>query len=349
MDNWKSVVVAPETSLRDAIAVIDRSAHQVALVATAEGALVGVLTDGDIRRAVLAAKSLELPVSEVMGRQPTTAKTSTSREDILALMRRKVIHHLPLIDDSGRLAGLATLSDLAGIAEQSNWVVLMVGGLGTRLSPLTNETPKALLEVGGKRILETIIESFAEQGFHTIYLAVNHKADMIRDYFGGGEKLGVRIEYLHERIRLGTAGALSLLPTPPTAPVIVMNGDLLTRVNFASLLAFHNSQGVEATMAVREYDVRVPYGVVRLQGARIASIEEKPVQRHFVNAGIYVLSPATIARVPKDTYEDMPTLFERVMEAGRPTAAYPLREFWIDVGRMEELERAHVEWTRAES
>ena len=346
MDNWADVVVQAETSLRAAIATVDKSGHQVALVVAADGSLLGILTDGDIRRAVLAGTSLEKPVSEVMGAHPVTAAASTPREEVLALMRRKNIHHLPLVDGSGHVAGLVTLGDFMGVTERPNWVVLMVGGLGTRLHPLTEDVPKPLLPVGGKPILETILESFAEQGFRRIFLAVNYKAAMIREYFGSGERWGLQVEYLHERSRLGTAGALSLLPGTPSAPVIVMNGDLVTRTDFDSLLRYHHAHGAAATMAVREYDIQVPYGVVRLDGAWIRTIDEKPVERCFVNAGIYALSPHAMGHLPPETFFDMPTLFEHLIAAGETTAAYPLREYWLDVGRVEALERAEREWGR---
>jgi NDP-sugar pyrophosphorylase family protein len=259
-------------------------------------------------------------------------------------MRRKVIHHLPLVGGDGRVVGLATLDELVGAARRPNWVVLMAGGLGTRLHPLTRECPKVLLPVGGKPILETILESFAEQGFERIFLSVNYKAEMIRDHFGTGERWGVRIDYLLEDRRLGTAGGLRLLPDRPTAPIVVMNGDLLTRISFDSLLRFHETQGAAATMAVRDYELRVPYGVVQLDEARIESIEEKPSRTVFVNAGIYILNPEALEQLPVDSVCDMPELFNRVIAAGRTTAAYPVREYWIDIGRLEEFERANREW-----
>lgn len=343
MANWKDVVVSPATPLADAIAKINASGLQVALVLAPDDRLLGILTDGNIRRAILAGKSLRVPVSEVMNPQPIAVPASTPRDEMLTLMRRTTLHHLPLIDGAGRVVGLVTLDELIGPAERPNWVVLMAGGLGTRLQPLTDECPKPLLVVGGKPILETIIESFAEQGFNRIFLSVNFKAEMIRNHFGVGERWGVQVEYLHESTRLGTAGALSLLPEKPSAPIVVMNGDLLTRTNFDNLLQFHNAQGAAATMAVREYDFQVPYGVVRLNGARIGAIEEKPVQKFFVNAGIYALSPEALDHLPAETFFDMPTLFERLITAGKSTAAYPLHEYWIDIGRLEEFERAQRE------
>lgn len=281
-----------------------------------------------------------------MNSQLTAVPASMSRDEMLTLMRRMTIHHLPLVDDAGRVVGLATLDELVGAGERPNWVVLMAGGLGTRLQPLTDECPKPLLTVGGKPILETILESFAEQGFRRIFLSVNYKAEMIRSHFGTGDRWGVQVEYLHENTRLGTAGALSLLPEKPSDPIVVMNGDLLTRTNFDNLLQFHIAQGATATMSVREYSFQVPYGVVRLDGTHIKAIEEKPVQKFFVNAGIYALSPDVLDHLPAETFFDMPTLFEHLIVAGKTTAAYPLREYWLDIGRLEEFERAQREWVR---
>jgi dTDP-glucose pyrophosphorylase len=344
MAHWRDVVVSPATPLGDAIRKIDRSGLQVALVLGPDDALLGILTDGDIRRAILASKGLQVAVSEVMTARPAAVAATAPRDEMLALMRRNVIHHLPLLDAAGRVVGLITLDELIGAKERPNWVVVMAGGLGKRLQPLTDERPKPLLAVGGKPILETILESFAEQGFKRIFLSVNYMAEMIREHFGSGERWGVNVEYLHESTWLGTAGALSLLPEKPTLPVIVMNGDLLTRANFDNLLRFHMAQGAAATMAVREYDFQVPYGVVRLDGARIDAIEEKPVQKFFVNAGIYALSPEALEHLPAGAFFDMPALFEQLIAAGKPTAAYPMREYWLDIGRLEEFERAQREW-----
>lgn len=346
MADWKDVIVSPDTTLGEAIAKVDSAGLQVALVLAADTSLLGILTDGNIRRAILAGKGLQVPVSTVMNVRPTTVTASTPRDEMLALMRRKVLHHLPVVDDAGRIVGLVTLDEIIGASHRPNWVVLMAGGLGTRLQPLTDDCPKPLLEVGGKPILETILESFAEQGFKQIFLSVNYKAEMIRNHFGSGDRWGVQVEYLHEGPHLGTAGALSLLPERPTAPVVVMNGDLLTRPNFDNILQFHLAQGAVATMVVREYDFQVPYGVVRLNGTRIESIEEKPVQKFFVNAGIYVLSPKALEYLPAGTCFDMPVLFEQLVAAGKTVSAYPLREYWLDIGRLDDFERAQREWVK---
>lgn len=346
--NWKDVIVSAGTPLTEAIARIDASGLQVAVVLEPSGHLAGLVTDGDVRRAILSGRGLDIPTSQAMNRSVTVAPEGTHPREMLAMMRQKVIHHLPIVGGDGRMVGLATLDELIGAMERPNWVVLMAGGLGTRLQPLTRERPKPLLPVGGKPILETILESFAAEGFKRFFLSVNYKAEMIQAHIGGGERWGVHVDYLHETDRLGTAGGLTLLRERPVAPLIVMNADLLTRINFDSLLKFHESQRALATMTVRDYDVRIPYGVVRLEGARIEAIEEKPTRSFFVNAGIYVLSPGALEHLPQQGACDMPTLFERIMAAGAVTAAFPLREYWIDVGRMEEFERANREWAAGE-
>ncbi len=345
MANWKDVIISPETSLNDAIAKIDASGLQVALVLDTDNTLLGILTDGDIRRAILMGKNLQISVSLVMNPHAISLPSSVSRDQMLALMKKKVIHHLPLVDEAGRMVDLITLNELIGAVERSNWVVLMAGGLGERLQPLTNGCPKPLLTVGDKPILENILESFAGQGFKRIFLSVNYKADMIRNHFGLGDRWGVQVDYLHENTRRGTAGALSLLPEKPTEPIVVVNGDLITRANYDNLLQFHNAHGAVATMAVRQYDFQVPYGVVRLDGMCIKAIDEKLVQKFYINAGIYVLSPEALDYLPNESLIDMPTLFENIIAAGKKTTAYPLREYWVDIGKLDELERAQREWT----
>ncbi|WP_438810775.1 nucleotidyltransferase family protein [Pseudomonas laurentiana] len=220
----------------------------------------------------------------------------------------------------------------------------MAGGLGERLRPLTENCPKPMLMIAGKPILECILESFIEQGFRNFFLSVNYLASVVRDHFGDGSKWGVNICYLQEHKRLGTAGALSLLPERPQDPILVMNGDLLTHARFDNLVQFHDEHDSLATMTVREYDFQVPYGVVRMDGAAIESIDEKPVHRFFVNAGIYAISPAALDLIPPETFYDMPTLFEDLIKARKSTAAFPLREYWLDIGQIEEFERAQHEW-----
>ena len=343
MAHWKDIVVSPQTPLRETIARIDATAIQVALVLDSEGRLVGVLTDGDIRRAILRGQSLQTPTAEVMNPRPTAISIHTPRDVMLALMRERSFRHLPLLDDAGKVAGLATIDELIGAVQRTNWVVLMAGGLGTRLSPLTENCPKPMLHVGGKPILENILSGFIEQGFRQFFFSVNYQAETIKAHFGDGDRWGAKFDYLHESKRLGTAGPLSLLPELPDQPIVVMNGDLLTHARYTDILRFHAESSAIATMAVREYDFQVPYGVVRVNDTTITTIEEKPIHKVFVNAGIYVLSPEALAHVPPDTFFDMPTLFQDLIERGLTTTAFPLREYWLDIGQMNDFELAQAD------
>ncbi|MBM9501946.1 nucleotidyltransferase family protein [Leptospira sp. 201903071] len=344
MENWDNSKLSSEQTLIEAIRAMDSSGIQLILVSSKDNILEGILTDGDIRRAILKGSSLDIKIGDVMNRKPMTVQVETPQDEMLSIMRRYTLHHLPVIDKEGKIVEIITLDELIGAIERPNWVVLMAGGLGKRLRPLTDQIPKPMLSISGKPILENILLGFMEQGFRKFYISVNYKAEMIRDYFGDGEKWKVRIEYLDESKSLGTAGALSTIIEKQKYPLIVMNGDLLTRANFSTLLKFHHSENSLATMSVREYDFQVPYGVVNVEDYQIKSIEEKPIHKFFVNAGIYVLSPEVIELIPKDTFFDMTTLFENLIELNKKTSAYQLKEYWLDIGRMEEFERAQREW-----
>jgi dTDP-glucose pyrophosphorylase len=340
MSDWRDVLLPPSSTLGDAIKRIDASAHQIALIVDERRQLVGVMTDGDVRRAILKGLPMTALATEVMNPTPLTASEGTSRKDLLALMRRHVVHQMPIVNDRREVVSLVLIDELIGARQKPNTVVLMAGGLGTRLRPLTEHTPKPMLTVRGKPILERILDGLVEEGFRKFLLSVNYKAEVIMDYFGDGSRWGAQISYLRETQRLGTAGSLSLLPEVPSHPLVVMNGDLLTHASVSSLLDFHASHRSMATMAVREYDFQVPYGVVRTSGERIISVEEKPVHKFFVNAGIYALSPEALGQIPRDVFFDMPTLFDRLNAAGATTVAFPLLEYWLDIGRPEDYDQA---------
>ena len=339
--DWHDVLVRPETSIREAIARIDASALQIALVVNESGVLIGVLTDGDVRRAILSGIPLEGPVSAAMNPRFTSVGPNDDRAAILALMKQREIGQVPVLDEHGCVVGLETLVELLHSPARPNVAVVMAGGLGSRLGSLTRECPKPMLRVGGRPILETILLNLAEYGISHVYLAVNYRAEVIEDYFGDGAGVGMRLEYLRERERLGTAGALSLLPERPVETFVVMNGDVLTKVNINHLLEFHRRVGPAATMCVREHDSQVPFGVVAIQGHRVVAIQEKPVRRDFVNAGLYALEPSTLDYVPAGSYFDMPSLFTALIEGGHSTAAFPVREYWLDIGQHADFERAH--------
>lgn len=344
MSEWKKTLVAQSATLREAIAMIDQSALQIAMVIDAEGCLLGTLTDGDIRRALLRGNLLDTPVEEVMNASPTVAQAGEDLRSRLPELRSKHILRIPVIDSEGRVVGLQLIERLSDPLQRSNWVVLMAGGLGSRLRPLTNDCPKPMLKVGEKPILESILQSFIEQGFRNFYISVNYMGDLIREHFGDGSRWGVDIRYLVEDQRLGTAGALSLLPSPIHEPFFVMNGDILARVNFNAMLEFHENSQASACVGVRQITHSIPYGVVRLDGHRMLGIVEKPEEKVFVSAGIYVLSPSVMAHIPQGVFFDMPTLIQALISAHATTVAFPIHEYWLDIGRMEDYAKAHDEY-----
>jgi dTDP-glucose pyrophosphorylase len=341
MRPWETVLVPPETPLDAAVATLDKGALRIVLVVDAERHLLGTLTDGDVRRALLRHASLSTPVSQVMCATPKSARPDWSRAQSLALMESMQVLHLPVVDDSGRVVGLETLSGLLQPQRRENPVFLMAGGFGTRLHPMTQSVPKPLLKVGRKPLLEHILDGFIASGFHRFFVSLHYMPDQIREHFGDGRRWGVSIRYIEEREPLGTGGALGLLPHDEIGlPLIVMNGDLLTTVDFAKLLDFHDASGGSATMCVSRYEHRVPYGVVVSDEHKVRAIDEKPAQSWFINAGIYVLAPALVRGVAPGRHLDMPDLLASELAAGREVNAFPLREYWLDIGRIDEFEKA---------
>jgi len=344
MKDWRKVVIKKDVSVREAIRIIDDAALKIAIVVDEENRVLGTVTDGDVRRGILRGVPLEGSVEDIMHKKPTLASEGAGREEILSLMRAKELLHIPIVDSRGRLVGLEIVEEALGTSRRSNCVVIMAGGMGTRLRPYTEDCPKPLLKVGGRPILETILMNFIDYGFTRFYFSVNYKAEMIQVHFGDGSRWGVDIRYIHEEKRLGTAGALSLLPESPTEPLVVMNGDVLTRVNFEQLLSFHSETKAAGTMCVREYDFQVPFGVTVVDNHRLLSIEEKPVQRFFVNAGIYVLEPQALKLIPSNTYMDMPSVFEQILGMEENASVFPIREYWLDLGRIEDFTKAQGEF-----
>jgi dTDP-glucose pyrophosphorylase len=339
--NWKKTLLSPATSVRAAIEILDASALQICIVVGKDRRLLGTVTDGDIRRAILRNVPLDSPIEEIMNRDPIVGTAAEDDETVLTRMKVDFVNQIPLLDADRRVVGLAHIDDLLRVGGiRDNWVVLMAGGLGQRLRPITNDVPKPLLHVGGRPLLQNILERFVDQGFRNFYISVNYKSEMIVDHFGDGGRWGAKIRYLVEDEALGTAGSLGLIEEPVDEELLVMNADLLTKVSFGNLLDYHLESKADATMGVREYDVQVPFGVVHLDDHRVLGIDEKPTHRFFVNAGIYVLSPKVLTMIPKDRHLDMPQLIQRLIDRGSATAAFPLREYWLDIGRLED-------WTKA--
>ena len=344
MKQWEKALVGIDVSLREAMAAIDRAGYQLALVVDEERRLLGSLSDGDARRALLAGMSLDDNVAAAVHRDPICARAGDDRDAVLALMRQKNLHQIPLVDARGVVVGLDHVDDFLVPPRRDNWVVIMAGGLGSRLQELTRDIPKPMLTIGSRPLLETIVRGYLAQGFHRFYFAVNYKAELIDAHFGDGSRFGAEIRYLREDRRLGTAGALSLLPEVPELPIVVTNADLLTKEDIGYMVDQHVEQGGEATMAVRHYEMQVPFGVVREEGGCIEAIEEKPVQRFVVSAGIYVLSPGVLRHVPADTYFDMPSLFEALTRDGRRARCHYINGYWLDIGRMPDYERANLDY-----
>lgn len=348
MEQWEATLVDPATTIESAIATLDRVALRIVMVVDADRHLLGVVTDGDVRRALLRHLPLTTPVSAIMCATPRTATPAWTREQVLAVMDRYKFIQLPVVDEQNRVVGLETLHGLLKQARLDNPVFLMAGGFGTRLRPLTQDCPKPMLKVGEKPILELILESFINAGFHRFYISTHYMPELIRDHFGDGSRWGVSIRYVHEEAPLGTGGALGLLPHDEIdLPLFMMNGDLLTTLNFRSLLDFHQEHQGAATMCVYEYEYTVPYGVIESDGRRITSIVEKPVQQFFINAGIYLLAPELVRSVAAGHRIDMPALLEREIIAGREVNMFPIHEYWLDIGRMEDFQRAQQEFTRS--
>lgn len=341
MKNWQDTLVSPDSKILEAIEVINRSSLQVAMVVDSNRKLLGMVTDGDIRRAILKNIPMSTAVERIMMKDFVSASEKDEREKVLNLMEQNDLSRIPVIDGHGRVVDLKILLDIIKTEKLDNSVVIMAGGLGTRLRPLTRERPKPLLKVGNKPILETIIDNFREYGLDNFIISLNYKAEMIKEYFGDGSKWDINISYIDEEKPLGTVGALSLMPEKPASPFFVINGDLLTKINVKQLLEFHSRNNSFATMCVREYDFQVPYGVVKVDEHRLLGMEEKPIQSFFVNAGIYVLDPQSLDLIPPNSYLDMPNLFETMIGLSKNTTVFPIHEYWLDIGRTVDYERAH--------
>lgn len=344
MKNYKKILLYPNSSIKEALEIIESGAMRIALVVDETEILLGTITDGDIRRGLLNNLSLNNSVKDIINKNPITCNINDSKETILNLAIQKKLYQIPIIDNNGKLIGIEEVDELIKPNSKKNKVVLMVGGLGTRLRPLTETTPKPMLKVGNKPILETIIENFKKYGFIDIILSVSYKASIIKEYFGNGSKFGVNIEYVYEEKRMGTAGALSLIKNKLNEPFFVMNGDLLTNINFENMMNYHINNKSMATMGVREYDFQVPYGVVNVDGINIKNIEEKPVHNFFVSGGIYILNKEILKFIPDNEFYDMPTLFENIIEKDLKSISFPIREYWLDIGRIEEYEKANNEY-----
>jgi dTDP-glucose pyrophosphorylase len=339
-ENWQKSLLSADATLQQAIKNLTETGFQIALIVSSDKALLGTLTDGDIRRGLLSGLDLESSIESIVYREPLVVPPQLGQENILQLMQANGIHQLPVVDVDKRPVGLHLWDELLVPEIRSNPMVVMAGGKGTRLRPHTENCPKPLLKVGNKPILEHIIERAKSQGFFKFVFAVYYLGDMIKDYFGDGSDWQIEIEYLSEESPLGTAGALGLIDPVPDSPFLVTNGDVLTDINYGELLDFHCFHRAKATMAVQLHEWQHPFGVVCIDGVDIIGFEEKPVARSHINAGVYVLEPDALSALKVGEPCDMPALFSRLQERAERTIVYPMHEPWLDVGRPDDLANA---------
>lgn len=337
---WSQAVVPIGSTIQQVIRNLDEVAVKIVMAVNDAGELQGTISDGDIRRGLLRGLDLNSPIASIIHRTPLVVPPEMGRETVLQLMVANKVQQIPVVDENHRIVGLHLWDEITTPPAKSNLVIIMAGGMGTRLRPHTENCPKPLIPIAGKPILEHIIERAKAEGFSRFLLAIHYLGHMIEEYFGDGERLQVEINYLREKSPLGTAGALGALDPRPSAPFLVSNGDVVSDIRYADLLDFHVRHRATATMAVRAHEWQHPYGVVQTEGVEIIGFEEKPVARTHINAGVYALDPEALAVLVKYEHCDMPALFERLQLGGKRTVAYPMHEPWLDVGRPDDLKHA---------
>lgn len=334
-----------KSSLIEAINAIEKSKKRIAIVLDENKKLIGTLTDGDVRRCLLHGGDLKTEVSDAMNRFPISAKDTTSPEDLFKLMQKNNILTIPIVNQDNIFIKLFHISEISEAENKKNdldfsFAVIMAGGLGMRLRPITNDIPKPMVDIGGVPLLERQIKKLSNVGIKKVYLAVNYLSNVIEDHFGNGDSHNIEINYLRENESLGTGGALSLLPENPSKPLLVMNGDVLTNSNFESLLKFHNDQENELTVATFSYNIDIPFGVIKNDGPIVSQLIEKPSENFLCNAGIYVLSPKALKHVPKGIKFNMTDLILEYLKNNKKVTIFPIHEYWSDIGTSNDLMEA---------
>lgn len=345
MSNRTDLIVAPDTTIRTTLMHLDRSRLQVVFVEDVDGRLVGAVSDGDVRRGLLSGSGLEDRVETVMNRSPATVAPTASQGVVEELKSRRGIRVVAVVDDSGRMVDVVAEGEQIATPLPTP-VVLMAGGRGQRLYPITKDIPKPLVPLGEVPMIDIILGRLHDQGFRRVHVSVNHLGHLIEEHLGDGSEHGLEITYLHEPTPMGTAGAMAQLRDAINSPFVVMNSDLLTQVDLRSMLAFHAGAAAVATIGAREYGFEIPFGVIRREGDRVTALAEKPYHSELVSAGIYVLEPRALSLLVADEYCDMPTLLGRLMDDDQSVRTFEILDEWIDVGRPEDLERARQAWER---
>ncbi len=338
----KKLCVSNEDSLHQAARVIEEGTKQIALVVDGAQKLRGVLTDGDLRRAMIAGVSMDAPAAMVMQRSYLAGSADMSITQIFTIMRKKSIRHIPIVNEQGVLIDLVWISDLIKQDAGELSAVVMAGGFGKRLLPLTETLPKPMLPVGDRPVMEHIVDNLRAAGIRDLKVTTHYMPEKIENHFGNGRKFGVRIDYVPEDRPLGTAGALGLMPVPEQ-PTLVVNGDIMTQVDYRAMLAFHREHQADLTVGVRQYEVQIPYGVMVCEGASVRKLTEKPKHTFLVNAGIYLLNPIAHRYIPKNERYDMTDLIDALIEDGKNVVSFPIMEYWLDIGQHADYERANAD------
>lgn len=337
------IIVSSNDSIRYTWRKLDTSGLRVVAVLGVDGKFYGIVTDGDIRRGLLGDIELDDPIERVTNTNPLVISSGHSKKQIIEIMERENVLAIPVVDRD-ELIGVEILHDLLSVRKIDNPIFIMAGGFGTRLRPLTDNCPKPMLKVGTKPMLEILMGSFIRAGFHNFFISTHYMPEVIEAYFGDGKSLGVSIKYIYEETPLGTGGALGLLADDFSClPMLVINGDVLTTADFRSILDTHNNSNSDATMCIREYEYKIPYGVVNSNLGKVTSMEEKPTKYFSVNTGIYVLSPSLIKSIKRGTCIDLPSVIEKRMLEGNDVRLYQLREYWLDIGRIDDFNRAQAD------
>ena len=340
--DWQKAVLTRDSSIKDAIINLSSSSMQIILVVDENNMLLGVVNDGDIRRGILKGVNVDESINEVINTNPIVVEEDATLDSVIQIMSSQHFVAVPVVDMNKHVLGLYLISDLITKKERPNKIIIMAGGRGERLLPKTKNCPKPLLPINGKPMLEQIILKARDEGFKHFIISINYLGSMIQEYFGDGSKWNIQIEYLKEDLPLGTAGAISLIKEKPKLPVIVTNADIFSDVTYSSMRQFHyQHKDSSATMAVRQYEIQNPFGVVNTNGVDIIGFEEKPIIKNNVNAGVYVLEPSVLELLEKNQFCDMPTLFNRLQKQKQRTIVYPIHEAWNDIGHLSDYNNAN--------
>jgi dTDP-glucose pyrophosphorylase len=334
---WLKTLLDSTATIERVIETLNSSTLKIVLIKDGANKLIGTITDGDIRRGLLQGLDLNSPIDSIINKKPLVVTSEVHRKEILGLMAKRRIQQIPIVNSENEVVGMHLWDELENSSPHPNTFVVMAGGVGSRLYPHTKDCPKPLLPVGGKPILQHILERAKDEGFSDFVLSINYLGHMIEEYFGDGKNFGVTINYLREEVPLGTAGSLSLFDSPPESPIVVVNGDSITNVGYSNMLDFHLENDASATIAVKTHEWQNPYGVVQTDGSRILDIEEKPIIQSKINAGSYVLSPSVLHLLEKDSHCDMTTLLKRAQAQKNRLIAFPVYESWIDFTTADDL------------